>query len=699
MNFLNPFALIGMAAAGIPLLLHLLNLRRLKTIDFGTLRFLQELQQKQVRKLRLQQILLLILRTLVLICAVLALARPTIESTLPILGATSRSSVVILVDNSASMEAADGSGPRIDQAKKIVRQIIAGLRDGDEVIVLPMTGNDPDRQIDFTRTFPAALEQAEGIALTDGTANLVASLRMISPLLDRALHAHKEVYVVSDAQQSIAWRNVGDSSLATRHDASFFLVRIGNGQQGMEPNLSVDSVNVLTKLFQANKPIEIEAFVRNGSNRDMEGALVSLAFDGRRIAQSTIDVPAMSTRRITLAATPQKIGLVSASIELESDAIDRDNTRYAGVLIPAPSRIGLIGSQTEVSFVRTVLSLPGTGSNAPRVTWFPTISQASASFAQLDAIIVTGGTYTTADASLLRQFIEAGGGALVFAGVGVDPLTSACGLQIGQLRTTSAESPFTVTTIDKTNPLYSGVFLSPQDQSAALETARILEIRPASGGFDIVQTTGGALVSEVTVGQGRLLYVGVSPTLESGTFPLTGLFAATTLRSSVYLVSPRDQGVQVELGQPCTVPVSTKLSGRNQFIVRDVVGVDLPTTPVRLPSSTYLSVSPQFQRGVVKISTSDSVPVTTVTVNSKTAESHLDYFDAGQWKKAIKGTVPNNDHVVELLQQSSIAKAIQQARTGSELWALFTVLALLFAGSEMMVAKFMARDRAAIDTV
>ena len=79
MNFLNPFALIGMAAAGIPLLLHLLNLRRLKTIDFGTLRFLQELQQKQVRKLRLQQILLLILRTLIVVCAVLALSRPTIE--------------------------------------------------------------------------------------------------------------------------------------------------------------------------------------------------------------------------------------------------------------------------------------------------------------------------------------------------------------------------------------------------------------------------------------------------------------------------------------------------------------------------------------------------------------------------------------------------------------------------------------------
>lgn len=697
MNFLNPLALIGMAAAGIPLLLHLLNLRRLKTIDFGTLRFLQELQQKQVRKLRLQQILLLIIRTLVVVCAVLALSRPTIESTLPLLGATSRSSVIILVDNSASMEATDGGGPRIDQAKKIVRQIIAGLRDGDEVVVLPMTGTDPDLQVDFTRTFPAALEQVDQIKPTDGTANLAEALRSASPLLDKALHAHKEVYVVSDAQQSISWRSMGDSGVVIRQDPSLFLVRVGNGQQGLEPNLSVDSINVLTKLFQADKPVEIEAFIRNGSDRDIEGALVSLAFDGRRIAQTTVDVAARSTRSVAIAASPQRTGLIAASVELESDAIDRDNMRYAGLLIPTPSRVALIGTQSDVMFIRTLLSLPGMGSNAPRVTWFPTITQASGAFSQLDAVIVTSSTHTASDAALLRQFVEAGGGAVVFGGQGVDVLSSACGLQPGAVRTATSESPITITTIDKTHPLYSGVFVTPKDQTAAVETAKILELHPATGGFDIVQTAAGALVSEVAVGQGRLLYVAVEPALEHGTFPLTGLFAATVLRSTVYLVSPRDQGVRADLGQPCSVPVSPRLAGRDKFIVRDVVGVDLPMAPVRLPSSTYLSVPPQFQRGVVKISTTDSVSMTTVTVNGKTAESQLDFFEADAWKKSILGSVPNIDHVAEIQQQTSIAKAIQEARTGSELWALFTVLALLFAGTEMVVAKFMAQDRAALE--
>ena len=90
MNFLNPFVLFGMLAAGIPLVLHLLNLRKLRTVEFSTLRFLEELQQTRVRNLKLQQILLLILRTLIIVFAVLAFARPTIPGNLPLLGAQQR---------------------------------------------------------------------------------------------------------------------------------------------------------------------------------------------------------------------------------------------------------------------------------------------------------------------------------------------------------------------------------------------------------------------------------------------------------------------------------------------------------------------------------------------------------------------------------------------------------------------------------
>lgn len=697
MNFLNPLALFGLAAASIPLVLHLLNLRKLKTIDFGTLRFLHELQQKQVRKLRLQQMLLLIIRTLLVIFAVLALARPAIKSTLPLLGATSRSSVVILVDNSGSMEAADGLGPRLMQAKKVARDIVAGLRDGDEVMVLPMAGFDPEQRVDFTRTFANALQQVDAIQRSSGTANIPASLSMLRSVFERALHPHKEIYVISDAQTSLTWRDPADSARAQQSDASVFLVRIGEGQKGIEQNLSVDSVSVRTKLLQPDKPVEIEAFVRNGSERDMQGALVSLAFDGRRITQISVDIPANTTKRVLLAASPQRYGMVAASIELESDAIDNDNVRYAGLLIPRPSRVGIVGAPSDVVLVQTVLTLPGMERFAPAVVTYPSIAQASAAFAQLDVLIITQGQHTSADASMLRQFLDNGGGVMVFAGQGMQTLLAQTGLQLQGERAATADQAIAVTTIDKAHPLYSGVFVSTEDQQAARETSKIMRIQPASGGLDIVQTSAGALVSEFTVGQGKLLYVAVSPTLEWGSYPLTGLFAATTLRSTIYVVSSRDQGVQAQLGESITVPITSRLAGQDRFIVQDAAQVSMIVQPARLVSSTLLSVPAQYQPGVVKIFSADSTPVTTVTVNGKTAESMLSFFEPGDWKKSTQSFVSNADHIVELKPGVSVTKAIQEARTGSELWALFTVLALMMAVIEMAVSTFMARDAAAIE--
>lgn len=692
MNFLNPFALLGLAAASIPLVLHLLNLRRLKVIDFGTLRFLHELQQKQVRKLRLQQMLLLIIRTLLVVFAVLALARPAIKSTLPLVGATSRSSIVILIDNSGSMEASDGIGPRILQAKKVAKDIIAGLKDGDEVIVLPMAGVDNSRRVDFTRTFAAALEQVDAVQLSSGSAHIPSALRSIREQLSRALHLHKEVYVISDGQASLTWRAPEDTTAALAEDVSLFLVRIGEGQKGIEQNLSVDSINVVTKLLQPDKPIEIEAFVRNGSDKDVQGALVSLAFDGRRISQISVDIPAGSTKRVVLAASPQRYGMVSASIELESDAIDKDNIRYAGILVPRPSRVGVVGSPNDALLVRIVLTLPGMERFAPSLSMFATMAQASATFSELDVLVVLQGQHTAADAGLLKQFLENGGGAMVFAGAGIPALLSQAGMQMQAERNAPSETAFAVTTIDKTHPLYSGVFVTTQDQASIRETSKIMKMQPASGGLDIVQTTAGPLVSEFSVGQGKLLYVAVSPSLEWGTYPLTGLFAATTLRSTVYLVVSRDQGIHAKIGETISVPISSRMTGQDRFIVRDAGQIALTLQPARLSSATLLTVPPQYQPGVVKISTIDSIPVTTVTVNTNTAESMLKFFELGAWKSAVQPLVENADHVVELEPGASVAKAIQQARTGSELWGLFTVLALLMAAAEMIVSTFMARD-------
>ena len=75
-GFLHPWALAGLAAAAIPVLLHLLARREPPTVVFPAVRYLITTTREHQRRLKLQNLLLLLLRTLLIVALVLAAAGP-----------------------------------------------------------------------------------------------------------------------------------------------------------------------------------------------------------------------------------------------------------------------------------------------------------------------------------------------------------------------------------------------------------------------------------------------------------------------------------------------------------------------------------------------------------------------------------------------------------------------------------------------
>ncbi|HCN04839.1 MAG TPA: hypothetical protein DIS79_04400, partial [Bacteroidetes bacterium] len=70
-----------------------------------------------------------------------------------------------------------------------VRSIIDGLKDGDEVVVVPMAGLDRRQDAAFTRTFAVAKETLDKIRPTDDRADVVRALHVTDGLLREAVHA------------------------------------------------------------------------------------------------------------------------------------------------------------------------------------------------------------------------------------------------------------------------------------------------------------------------------------------------------------------------------------------------------------------------------------------------------------------------------------------------------------------------------
>ena len=129
MTFLNPAVLFGLIAASIPIIIHLLNLRKLKKIDFSTLQFLKELQKNKIRKIKIKQWLLLALRVLIILAIVTAFARPTIVG-VSIGGTTSaaKTTAVFILDDTFSMSVVDQNGSYFNQAKEAIKNILTQLR-------------------------------------------------------------------------------------------------------------------------------------------------------------------------------------------------------------------------------------------------------------------------------------------------------------------------------------------------------------------------------------------------------------------------------------------------------------------------------------------------------------------------------------------------------------------------------------------
>ena len=79
MNFIHPLALLGLAAAAIPALLHLLQRRTPPELEFPAVRYLSEAERESARRMKLRHLLLLLLRTLLIVVIVLAAARPLVD--------------------------------------------------------------------------------------------------------------------------------------------------------------------------------------------------------------------------------------------------------------------------------------------------------------------------------------------------------------------------------------------------------------------------------------------------------------------------------------------------------------------------------------------------------------------------------------------------------------------------------------------
>jgi hypothetical protein len=190
-GFLHPWMLVGLIAAGIPILLHLLQRREPPTVVFPAVRYLIVATQEHQRRLKLQNWLLLLLRTALIAVLVLAAAGPTV----PARGAPGHapSALVVIVDNSASSGAVVSGAPRLARLQSSARAVLARATPDDWVWLLTADGIPRRAEARELSALVAALEPSPR------RLDLGAAVRSADDLLQTA-DRPGEIVLLSDLQ-------------------------------------------------------------------------------------------------------------------------------------------------------------------------------------------------------------------------------------------------------------------------------------------------------------------------------------------------------------------------------------------------------------------------------------------------------------------------------------------------------------------
>jgi len=194
-----PVLLIGLLAAGIPILVHLLASVRAPEVYFSTLRFVRLAMEKTARRRRVQHWLLMLMRSLLMALLAMALAQPFYRPQRYLPGEPSNMSAVVILDNSMSMSARLGLQTRLDRAKRIARQTLGGAGRPRRAALLVTCGGaaqDAPRLVGDPQTL---LDRLDAVGPSYARADLAAAVRTAQDLLSEEA-SNRAIFLISDMQ-------------------------------------------------------------------------------------------------------------------------------------------------------------------------------------------------------------------------------------------------------------------------------------------------------------------------------------------------------------------------------------------------------------------------------------------------------------------------------------------------------------------
>lgn len=494
--FANPAFLWALPVAALPVIFHLFLRVRKRPRPFSTLMFFHRIDPRLSARKRIREWVILLLRTLLILLALLALARPRWFA-----GWGGGSvSIVLVVDNSGSM-----AGAPLRTAAEAAHALLTAL-DRTDTAGLVLLVDDP------TFTAPAGLvsdRAALNTALnrlveTEATGNVGDALRRAFALLETGNATRFEVHLFTDVQEP-EWARANADLPAPRAGTKIVVHRI-RVPALTGANVSLAGIELPQRRSLAGRPIVVRAALRNTGPAPATVRLNAIDDAGQQQSQE-VAVPAGEDKTTALLFTAATPGFHWLNLWLDGDAFPADNRAGIGVVCAGKSAVLLVGAPNEFGVLPVALSPGSDGQLSGLIPQFVSAEALPAALADAKPLLVVSTEMPP------RRYVEQGGNVLLM------PRTDA-------IETRAEGAPALV--FQKGAALFDD--LRDEKGEVALRNVRVFRFAPLTVNPNATALLGledgRPLLTEERLGNGRVFASAVGFDAQWSTLPLKGGFLA-----------------------------------------------------------------------------------------------------------------------------------------------------------------------------
>ncbi len=428
--------LLGLAGVALPLLAHLISRRKYDVIQWGAMQFL-ELGYKTRRRIRLEELLLLLLRMAIIALIAAALARPWIAG--GVLGnwlARQSRDVVIVIDGSYSMGWEGKAITPHAAAVQWAQRMLDDLGPGDTVALLD--ARDQVRNVIDPPVHDVALARREldGLPPPTGSSDLLEALISGIRVVAKGTHPSREVVLLTDGQRrgwsaddAGRWELLDDLQQQQTVKPRIWVINVNDADAGAgdRTNFSLDRLQLSREFAAVNLPVRIKTKLKYSGGVASLQRGVHLEVDGQRLGNATVNTPMMPPggefslefeHRFT---TP---GSHLLSVVIDADNLPGDNRADAAVTVAAAIPIGLVDGDPHLDRTRSEsffaqVAYSATDNDAPLVqaTVLTAADLTPEKLAPLQVVcLMNVPELKPAQADAVMSYVAAGGGLLVAPG-------------------------------------------------------------------------------------------------------------------------------------------------------------------------------------------------------------------------------------------------------------------------------------------